>query len=115
MSCSTDYCRTLNFVHHLVGKALKRHLIRSISTQNCELCQIECFMEMMCVSYNCRGISCDLNSADHIEYPEDLEDEKDNDYHAAEVCRLENMFNFGKDMFVFFACNYINVRTEEFN
>ena len=46
------------------------------------------------MSYNCRGVSCELNSADHIEHLEDLEDEKGSDYHAAEVCRLENMFNF---------------------
>ena len=43
------------------------------------------------MSYNCRGVSCELNSADHIEHPEDLEDEKGSDYHAAEVCRLEKM------------------------
>ena len=49
------------------------------------------------MSYNCRGVSCELNSADH-NHPEDLEDEEGSDYHAAEVCRLENMsvFNFRK-------------------
>ena len=101
--CSTaDYCRTLDFVHHFVRKALKRHLIRNISTPNCELCQIECFAEKRCVSYNCRRLSCELNSADHIEHPEDLEDEERSDYHAAEVCRLENMFSvyFRKDIFL---------------
>ena len=37
------------------------------------------------MSYNCRGISCELNSADHIEHSEDLVDEEGSDYHAAEV------------------------------
>ena len=37
------------------------------------------------MSYNCRGVSCELNSADHIEHPEDLKDEEGSDYHAAEV------------------------------
>ena len=45
------------------------------------------------MSYNCRGISCELSSADHIEHPGDLVGEKGSDYHAAEVCRLENMFS----------------------
>ena len=91
---SADHCRDLNFVYHIVGKALKGHLIRNISTPNCELCQIECFMERRCVSYNCRGElnSCELNSADHIDHPEDLEDEEGSDYHAAEVCSLGYLF-----------------------
>ena len=80
-----DHCRILDFVYHITGKALKNHLIRNISTPNCELCQIECFTERRCLSYNCRGVSCELNSADHIEYPEDLKDEEGSDYHAAEV------------------------------
>ena len=85
-----DHCRTLNFVPFFVGKALKRH----ISTPNYELCQIECFSEGRCVSYNCRGVSCELNSADHIEHPEDLEDEKGSHYRAAEFCRFENVLEY---------------------
>ena len=37
------------------------------------------------MSYNYRGVSCELNSADHTEHPENLEDEKGSEYHAAEV------------------------------
>ena len=81
----TELCRVLNFFHHFTGKALKGHAIRNIPTPNCELCQIECLSENRCLSYNCRGVSCELNSADHIEHPEDLENEEGSDYHAAEV------------------------------
>ena len=51
-------------------------------------------MERRCVSYNCRGElnSCELNSADHIDHPEDLVDEEGSDYHAAEVCSLGYLF-----------------------
>ena len=43
------------------------------------------------MSYNCRGVSCELNSADHIEYAGDLENEEGSDYHAAEVCMVREI------------------------
>ena len=66
-------------------KLWKGHVIRTISARDCELCKIQCLWERRCVSYNYRGVSCELNSADHIEHPDDLKDEEGSDYHAAEV------------------------------
>ena len=84
-----------------------------MSKPNCELCQIECFVERKCVSYNCRGISCELNSADHIKHPEDLVDEKGSDYHAAEVSRLVAMFCEDPEKIIFKRRNEIFWRVED--
>ena len=84
--CLKDDCIIVDFIHHIPNNVLRNHVIRTIrSIYNCELCQIECFVERKCVSYNCRDNSCDLNSSDHILHPDDLVQENGSWYHGAKV------------------------------
>ena len=86
-NCSfTDGCRQLTFTPEISGRALRRHVIRTLEAASCEWCQIQCFLERRCVSYNCGNNTCDLNSSDHVAHPADLVVDQCKTYQATEVC-----------------------------
>ena len=59
------------------GKRLTKHVIRSIGVQSASGCEIECFLEEFCVSYNLGPFQhgrhvCELSNSDAIRHPLDL-------------------------------------------
>ncbi|KAL9957479.1 hypothetical protein ACROYT_G039117 [Oculina patagonica] len=65
------HCRTLRFTSAPIdGYRLKNHVIRTIGVISEDICEIQCYLEPNCVSYNYKkmdeangGHKCDLNNA----------------------------------------------------
>ena len=83
-----DKCRDITFEENVKGMSLRRHAIRTFPSENSDLCQIQCFLEEECVSYNFRKKTCDLNKSDHIFHPEDLEKDEDSIYCGTKVSKV---------------------------
>ena len=63
---------------------------------NCEKCQIQCFSQEKCVSYNCGKNTCELSSSDHVLRPTNLVSAEGMVYHASQVSkRWRWMNNYG--------------------
>ena len=71
--------------------SLRRHVIRTFHSENSDLCQIQCYLEEECVSYNFRNKTCDLNKSDHIFHPEDLEKDEDSIYCGTRVSEVSGL------------------------
>lgn len=72
-----DVCRELSYLHPVTDKALVGHLIRAVRVNNGDECEIRCYQEVECLSYNlgpyqANGRACELSKSDHIRHPEDL-------------------------------------------
>ena len=72
-------CRTLEFAQPLQDHALTGHVFKKISMETEEKCQLNCYLENDCVSYN-YGFSlisnkhiCELSESDHRQHPADLQ------------------------------------------
>ena len=68
---SLGHCRNLRFtIDSIHGYRLENHVIRTIDVINEDVCQLKCYMEPNCVSYNFNKKEeangqhkCDLNNA----------------------------------------------------
>lgn len=49
---SLDDCRSIQFMQQLENTALNNHVIRRDRVGNKDLCQLNCYLEPNCVSYN---------------------------------------------------------------
>ena len=89
-------CRHLRFSPPVDGYALQRHVIKDISlniylVENIpSQCNNYCTMESKCVSFNIgppikNNVLCQLNDADHIQHPKDLEAREGFIYRGTEV------------------------------
>ena len=87
-------CRNLRFTSSPIhGYRLENHTIRTTDVINEHLCEMQCFLEPNCVSYNFHKTKqesgkhkCDLNNATfHHENPGDLKKNKNYLYRGAEV------------------------------
>ena len=89
-------CRNLRFTSAPVhGYRLNNHVIRTISVMNEDFCELQCYMEPNCVSYNFNKRKeengqhkCDLNNAtsEHDnEHSGDLTKNENYVYRGAEV------------------------------
>ena len=87
-------CRNLRFTSSPIhGYRLENHTIRTTDVMNEHLCEMQCFLEPNCVSYNFHKTKqesgkhkCDLNNATfHHENPGDLKKNKNYLYRGAEV------------------------------
>ena len=92
----TGLCRHLRFSPPVDGYALQRHVIKDISlniylVENIpSQCNNYCTMESKCVSFNIgppikNNVLCQLNDADHIQHPKDLEAREGFIYRGTEV------------------------------
>ena len=73
----TDVCRQVHFLQRIADKALIGHVIKTIPVGTDDHCEIACFRDLMCLSYNIRpkqagGHQCELSKSDHIRDPADL-------------------------------------------
>lgn len=65
------------FMNHTPGKALDGHVIKTLQVKKQEQCELRCFHESECVSYNMgpsqvNGFTCELSNSDHVRHPDAL-------------------------------------------
>ncbi|KAL9964973.1 hypothetical protein ACROYT_G028691 [Oculina patagonica] len=69
----SDNCRTIQFRPQTKDKALENHVITSMQVRNQNVCELRCYQEPNCVSYNygptasSETASCDLNNRTHLQ------------------------------------------------
>ena len=73
----TDVCRELHYLNPVPGKALVGHIITTVKVNYGDQCEIKCYGELECLSYNLGphqvdGHACELSKSDHIRHPDDL-------------------------------------------
>nr|XP_058957074.1 uncharacterized protein LOC131784293 [Pocillopora verrucosa] len=73
----SDVCRQVHFLQRIADKALTGHVIKTIPVETNDHCEIACFRDLMCLSYNigpkqAGGHQCELSKSDHIRDPADL-------------------------------------------
>ena len=87
------------------GYRLKKYVIRTVDASNEDICQLQCYMDPNCVSYNFNKKGeengqhkCDLNNATYErdnEHSGDLTKNENYVYRGAEVnIQAINVFNF---------------------
>ena len=92
----SGHCRNLRFtIDPIHGNRLENHVIRTIDVINEDICQLQCYLEPNCVSYNFNKKEeangkhkCDLNNATYEhdnEHSGDLEKNENYVYRGAEV------------------------------
>ena len=70
-------------------QSLSGHVIKTVEVAKEENCQIQCFIEHRCVSFN-RGQNngryiCELSDSDHTLHPEDMIQRNGYSYHGSTV------------------------------
>ncbi|KAM7445031.1 hypothetical protein ABFA07_006418 [Porites harrisoni] len=91
-----DTCRYLEWRadHIFDGKRLKHHVIRSIDALDAKTCEIHCFFEPDCASFNFKKSSmsqCELNNATVEEQDDKLDTKDDYIYQGAENKCVKNL------------------------
>lgn len=76
---SAQGCRALQFVSPREGKALVNHVIKNVSVGSSDVCEIECYLDNRCLSYNYGDQGnvrhkCELSDSDHKQHPNDLQE-----------------------------------------
>ena len=69
--------RVLEFINSMEGRTLVGHVFKRIEITSPDVCEINCFVEADCVSFNVGPLQdekywCELSNSDHIGHPEDL-------------------------------------------
>ena len=87
---SVQGCRVLQFVSLWEGKALVNQVIKNISVGSPDVCEIECYLDNRCLSYNHGDQSggrslCELSDSDHKQHPSDLQERLGYIYLVTEV------------------------------
>ena len=73
-----DVCRILEFKPAMKGYNLHGHIFKSVEVQNETDCDVKCYLESDCISFNVvtsptdGKITCELSNSDHETHPEDL-------------------------------------------
>lgn len=89
-----DACRVLKFTKAEEGRYLEHHVIQSILVDDNDFCQMKCYVEQTCSSYNLGSLEsgdkfvCELSDSDHYQHPGDLVFKKGFSYHPAVVSIL---------------------------
>jgi hypothetical protein len=85
-------CRNLRFTSSPIhGYRLNNHVIRTIGVSNEDFCEMQCYLEPNCVSYNFKKNGqhkCDLNNATYEhdnEHSGDFAESENYVYRGAEV------------------------------
>ena len=92
----SDGCRQIEFepAHSADGKRLRNHLIRTEDVMYDDLCDVLCFMDPDCVSYNVKAAStdgkykCELNNSTFEGEIENLEENSEYRYRGIKVKEL---------------------------
>ena len=72
-----DVCRQARYQLPLINKSLIGHVIISVLVNDNDECQLRCYIEPKCLSYNVGphivyGHECELSDSDHVQHPQDL-------------------------------------------
>lgn len=75
----SDDCRVIEFKEGTKNKILKNYVIRTDQVRDKDICELRCYLEPHCVSYNYgpRGggtFTCELNSMTHLQVSDSFED-----------------------------------------
>ena len=99
------------------GKRLENHVIQTIDVINEDICQLKCYLEPNCVSYNFKTEAntdgkhrCDLNNVTYEhnnEHSGDLAEKKNYLYRGAEVDIELRLYNIVKASFCHVFFRYI--------
>ena len=103
----SGHCRILRFTNDPIhGKRLENYVIRTIDVINEDICQLKCYLEPNCVSYNFKTKAntdgkhrCDLNNVTYEhnnEHAGDLAKKKNYLYRGAEVDIELRLYNIVK-------------------
>ena len=90
-SFSLDTCRILEFTKPLPESAFEHHVIQWALVDNNDQCELKCYMENSCLSYNLgmlpsgEKLLCELSDSDHYQHPGDLVLKKGFSYHSTAV------------------------------
>ncbi|XP_078349745.1 uncharacterized protein LOC144634603 [Oculina patagonica] len=98
-SCLQDHCRQLEFRadQTFEGRCLMNHVIHNTDVMSEDFCEMLCYMEPNCVSFNIMTRSetgkhkCELNNATHEGHEEDLEANSNYIYRGAKNACLNNL------------------------
>ena len=98
MSVFSDVCRQVHFLYPVDGKALVGHVIKTVQVKTDDYCEIMCYGEHQCLSYNLGplqnyGHACELSNSDHIRHPDDLVPMLGYIYRGTEVFNQLTFFN----------------------
>ena len=91
---SPDDCRRIEFADRLENKALINHVIISFREIEEEICEIKCYLEPNCRSYNYGRLTngtflCELSDTQHMQaLPNELEARNGFNYRSIEQVRL---------------------------
>ena len=72
-----DVCRQARYQLPLINKSPIGHVIISVLVNDNDECQLRCYIEPKCLSYNVGphmvyGHECELSDSDHVQHPQDL-------------------------------------------
>ncbi|PFX11748.1 hypothetical protein AWC38_SpisGene24417, partial [Stylophora pistillata] len=69
-TCLPGNCRNIQFEPYTMDKILENYVIRTVTVKSNEICEVYCYEEPNCFSYNCgpgdsENKQCDLSSRSH--------------------------------------------------
>ena len=64
-----DYCRQIQFKEQIENKVLRNHVIKRSQDVGIDGCELQCYLEPNCVSYNYGPSLCELNDITHLQAP----------------------------------------------
>ena len=91
----TENCpRVLEYSGSMEGRTLVGHVFKGVELPSPDVCEINCFLEADCVSFNVIHWEdgkywCELSNSDHIAHPDDLVYRVNTNYQPCLV-RVEN-------------------------
>ena len=85
-----ENCRQVEINHSIKGHSLVGHVFKSMEIHDSSACEVNCFMEGDCVSFNIKPLQdgkflCNLSNSDHVIHPGDLKDEQGTVYTSFKV------------------------------
>ena len=76
------------------NKALRNHVIKSLQEIDVDNCELQCYLEPNCVSYNYGPSLCELNDMTHLQAPLDDMEARDGSTYRA-IFYVSNMVEPG--------------------
>nr|XP_058961571.1 low-density lipoprotein receptor-related protein 2-like [Pocillopora verrucosa] len=78
-------CRILKFTEPMADNALRNHVIQLVQVNDKDQCELLCYLEQMCLSFNFGSGNCELSNSDHYQHPEDLASRIGFSYHPTAI------------------------------
>ena len=72
----------------MADNALRNHVIQLVQVNDKDQCELLCYLEQMCLSFNFGSGNCELSNSDHYQHPADLVSRIGFSYHPTAVSVL---------------------------